>query len=644
MSNEELSIQETNKLREKLGLKPIPVSAKKEVTIKNDHVDVDVDVDVVTNNNICGANLKKDILLRERIQEAKRAANKRRPTNSNDVVDVVDDGDDGDDGDDAAIDVYAGDNVEGTDNWLNSLGSKKQLLSKEPKLDNREKLGNANKVNAIIGHSSKRLQGLRNNDILTLQDSGLLDDETGDVLVNEKLSNDTKLEIDLENRKEAEMAKFSGRHYRKYNEEEESERNEEPVAMIKKGKVVLTNNSSSTQNDESSVSNANRTRFTNFFDDIEEQATQITPPQVKMKKIKKKKPLDESTKRKRTEIEDGELQQQDQFLDLDYENLEEEFYSCINMNRQVKQKQKRKMMSPEEIALDIANSVQEEKEDEEKKQMYAGNLYDDTEGFLNKIEVNILGNQSDGDRGMRDLGGYHSSNVKHHDGSEPPHELHASIDGDIQVASSHDGDIQAASSHDGDIQASSSHDGDENEPGPTFSGGLADTLKFLQSKNIIQSSNPCENDDGELAKKSSLLALKIGIEKRILEEDLRKDKSYMKLSKSERLDFLDKELDKRLQNKGIVAEASHKGKKDENSRWRKRRKRSITGAGDKEDETGKFRSYQPKVELSYKDDEGRVLNAKQAYKHLSHKYHGTGLGKRQNIGGAKLSLERKIID
>ena len=37
--------------------------------------------------------------------------------------------------------------------------------------------------------------------------------------------------------------------------------------------------------------------------------------------------------------------------------------------------------------------------------------------------------------------------------------------------------------------------------------------------------------------------------------------------------------------------------------------------------------YNPKVELTYKDELGNVLNTKQAYKQLSHKYHGTGLDK-----------------
>lgn len=37
--------------------------------------------------------------------------------------------------------------------------------------------------------------------------------------------------------------------------------------------------------------------------------------------------------------------------------------------------------------------------------------------------------------------------------------------------------------------------------------------------------------------------------------------------------------------------------------------------------------YKPNVELKYTDDDGRRLNNKEAFKHLSHKFHGKGSGK-----------------
>lgn len=38
-------------------------------------------------------------------------------------------------------------------------------------------------------------------------------------------------------------------------------------------------------------------------------------------------------------------------------------------------------------------------------------------------------------------------------------------------------------------------------------------------------------------------------------------------------------------------------------------------------------SYRPNVKLEYIDDNGRLLNEKEAFRYLSHKFHGKGPGK-----------------
>merc|ERR1711902_376494 len=42
---------------------------------------------------------------------------------------------------------------------------------------------------------------------------------------------------------------------------------------------------------------------------------------------------------------------------------------------------------------------------------------------------------------------------------------------------------------------------------------------------------------------------------------------------------------------------------------------------------GEKKGYVPKVNLEYIDDSGRLLNEKEAFRHLSHKFHGKGSGK-----------------
>lgn len=38
-------------------------------------------------------------------------------------------------------------------------------------------------------------------------------------------------------------------------------------------------------------------------------------------------------------------------------------------------------------------------------------------------------------------------------------------------------------------------------------------------------------------------------------------------------------------------------------------------------------TFKPNVKLEYIDDNGRILNAKEAFRYLSHKFHGKGPGK-----------------
>ena len=108
--------------------------------------------------------------------------------------------------------------------------------------------------------------------------------------------------------------------------------------------------------------------------------------------------------------------------------------------------------------------------------------------------------------------------------------------------------------------------------------------------------------------------MKISIEERILKEELSKDKSYIRMPKIERSGYFEKLLDTRLKQKGIII--------DNNTGTTTTTKKTNLGMVQ-----NNLKIYNPKVELTYKDELGNVLNTKQAYKQLSHKYHGTGLDK-----------------
>ncbi|CAK9441660.1 uncharacterized protein LODBEIA_P55280 [Lodderomyces beijingensis] len=659
MSNELLSIEETNKLRTQLGLKPIPLPANEQPpqTSNGSHGQGRVN-DAVSSISIEQTNqlraslgLKlipipipkqseltsgvetadaRDQELRRKIEQARSTAAKRKASALEESRRKEEEGDKEEDEEEGDID---------TDDWLKKLGSKSKVAKKQKV----PKASKPDEVSATIGHSSAQLRGLRNNEVLTLEDSDLLDGESEAILTNERLLKRSKLDRDLKERQEAEMIKFSGSHYRPNGGPEESLVDEEAeydsdsaaaaatTTVINRGKVVL--NSFQKSKTEELKPTGTRTYFQSLFDDIED-ASDKNPhvagqveSQLKLKKIKKKKPLDSSRASRVRRIGNDELEKAPSTIDVDYDELEDEFTSSMNANRSAKQNQKRKKMTPEEMAAQIVASKRLEDdatgETETKRVDFARSFYDDYDasGFLSSLESKVALNAE-------------AEDVMYE--GEDKERCTNSIEKVEPMGTQAKGEEQKEEK---EGKGESESEG-ENGAGPTFNGGLADTLKFLQSRNLIASKEKQAQEKSsrfreEQAKKSDLLSIKINIERRVLEEEMGKDKSYMKLSKAERAASLEKELDKRLREKGIV-EASHEqigGDGGPRTRWKSRWNGSSGSRGSTSHDPDKFKLYEPKVELSYKDDEGRVLSTKQAYKHLSHKYHGTGLSKRKN--GAK---------
>lgn len=63
--------------------------------------------------------------------------------------------------------------------------------------------------------------------------------------------------------------------------------------------------------------------------------------------------------------------------------------------------------------------------------------------------------------------------------------------------------------------------------------------------------------------------------------------------------------------------------REEHARW-ENKQRDLAEA---RDVNNKFKDYKPDVKLEYKDEFGRDLTPKEAFKHLSHQFHGKGSGK-----------------
>lgn len=599
-----LSIEETNKLRQKIGLPLLPTTTTTTTNISSDSTEYKNYEDYERERL---QNLKNNQLI-ERINIAKFNSNKRKFLTNETIIDNAEDLD--------------------TDDWLNNLGESTESSKPHKKQKTTIVKSNQNDTGpttTIIGHTTKELQSLGNNEILTLKDTDLINDDdedgTGSILMNQDLSNKAKLKRNLAERKEAENIKFNGRHYRRNNKEEEEEEEEEfndIDGLLTNDKVIMSGStidlSSNTAKPPPSPKDKkkNMMAITNLFEDLDNDTLSNnnnikSNVPIKMKKIKKKK---DNNKKKSNKLKllDDTIKPVELLVetnignDDDIDDIENQLSNSIS-NLRTKKLQTRLEFTPEQLAEEISANKRwefERKLEQEnlKNNNNNNNVYNDTIGFLNNLETNILSESGE-----------------------------VEVTANINEESADDDDEDDVKQQ--EVESKQTNPGvysiveekQKEDEAPKFSGGLAETLKFLKSRNILDPESITTTNEElrqqelareEAIKKSELLKMKISIEERILKEELSKDKSYIRMPKIERSGYFEKLLDTRLKQKGIIID-------------------NNTGTTTKKTNLGMVQNnlkiYNPKVELTYKDELGNVLNTKQAYKQLSHKYHGTGLDK-----------------
>ncbi|KHC85958.1 U4/U6.U5 tri-snRNP-associated protein 1 [Candida albicans SC5314] len=597
-----LSIEETNKLRQKIGLPLLPTTTT--TNISSDSTEYKNYEDYERERL---QNLKNNQLI-ERINNAKFNSNKRKFLTNETIIDNAEDLD--------------------TDDWLNNLGESTESSKPHKKQKTTIVKSNQNDTGpttTIIGHTTKELQSLGNNEILTLKDTDLINDDdedgTGSILMNQDLSNKAKLKRNLAERKEAENIKFNGRHYRRNNKEEEEEEEEEfndIDGLLTNNKVIMSGSTIDLSSNTAKLppppndKKKNMLAITNLFEDLDNVTLSNnnnikSNVPIKMKKIKKKKDNNKKKSNKLKLLDDTikpvELSVETNIgNDDDIDDIENQLSNSIS-NLRTKKLQTRLEFTPEQLAEEISANKRwefERKLEQEnlKNNNNNNNVYNDTIGFLNNLETNILSESGE-----------------------------VEVTANINEESADDDDKDDVKQQ--EVESKQTNPGvysiveekQKEDEAPKFSGGLAETLKFLKSRNILDPESITTTNEElrqqelareEAIKKSELLKMKISIEERILKEELSKDKSYIRMPKIERSGYFEKLLDTRLKQKGIIID-------------------NNTGTTTKKTNSGMVQNnlkiYNPKVELTYKDELGNVLNTKQAYKQLSHKYHGTGLDK-----------------
>lgn len=81
---------------------------------------------------------------------------------------------------------------------------------------------------------------------------------------------------------------------------------------------------------------------------------------------------------------------------------------------------------------------------------------------------------------------------------------------------------------------------------------------------------------------------------------------------------------------------------DLDEKYNRKRDRYSGGGGMIQDFKEKD-SYKPEVKLEYVDDSGHMLNRKEAFRQLSHRFHGKGSGKKKTEKRSKKQQEEQVI-
>ncbi|KAK6465578.1 SART-1 protein [Scheffersomyces coipomensis] len=602
----EISLEETNRLRVSIGLAPIPLSdSNKSVSREDDEIHNFKEHQQRIEKS------KREDELKQRIEDAKSKSRKRKALIGKTLLD---------------------DEEEDTDDWLNSLGNNDSKKSKITK-SSLSKSETDNVADVRIAHSLKEIQNLNNNDILTLDDGDILedDDEVGGVLTNERLNKSSKLKKELDDKAEAESIKFNGRHYKASNlfgEENEEDEDED----IRSG-VILKAGSSLSLNqkkDIQPVKTSNKVQLGQLFDDIDDDNDNTSintvndyakEKPISMKKMKKKFKSKSKVVKQVLDEEGIPTVEFKKFNNDDFEDEEIELQRTLEDARRNKQKKQRSLLTPEEIAAEIVRVKRQELQDGIHDDFKQGVVFDDTSDFLASLSNNILDSNNGKVKEEADDSIFDEVKVKMEESSIEP-VIKQEDNTDINIKQ----EVKKEEDEEDQIE--------DEETTPQFGGGgLASTLKFLQSRNILHQSSEQEKEEEkhrqEAIKESDILKIKISIEERILKQELESDKSYMNLPKSERNELFEKLLDEKLNQKGIVKEMAQPSKiAHRSTNHRNNNHNNSTGGGTTSTTINDhLKSYNPQVKLSYHDDTGNELNTKEAYKYLSHQFHGVGPSK-----------------
>ncbi|KAK2607682.1 hypothetical protein N8I77_006343 [Diaporthe amygdali] len=599
------TIEELNEVRKAMGLKPLPVPNAAPAPPKQSNKDGTEEVasTIETREAAAGENYRKVLEAEKakRDREAKIAAIKKERDRAQRLATLTGKGlgdiDDEDDGD--------------AKSWLKSM-KKKQKKIAESRRQEEEADAAAAAARKAAGYTSKDLAGVKvghdmstlldgDDQILTLKDSAVLaDDEDGDELENLSLREQEKLDERLNLKKKRPV-------YDPNDIDETGERSilsqyDEEINGKKKKAFSL--DGKGTISDLADILEAPAQRkktLQNLDIDIMQDAPvsdYLDPSEIKIKKPKKKKK--KSTRQRdeedalfpgdqvpaadeSMEIDSAPIIKKRKIVDDTFVDDEDLQASLSIQRRQALKKQKR--VRPEDLAKQLKAEAAQDAENDDQEAETGGLVLDETSEFLSAI------NKPDTDEDER---------PRKKSKSREPVTAMGDKDSDEEMENApqiKDESIERDVSAVPEELATTGVDEEK-----YVAQGLGATLSLLRERKIIEENDSGAEKNEHFRRRELFLAEQARLVAQIDEDAKRQRERDRASGHLDRMNARDREEYARRQN-------AEREFKLSNIRANLLKKHKFN------------------VELKYVDEQGRHLNQKEAFKELSHQFHGKTSGK-----------------
>ncbi|RKF78856.1 U4/U6.U5 tri-snRNP-associated protein snu66 [Golovinomyces cichoracearum] len=461
-----------------------------------------------------------------------------------------------------------------------------------------------------VGHELENFQE-GEEQILTLKDATIDEnEEEGDELENidlrakEKLDEDLKLKTKRPVYNPMEMDESNNHSILAHYDEEIDGKKRKLLTLDEQGKVVgdVTKDTSSLQN----------LAFNLDIPKENPESDYLAATEIKIKKPKKKKA--KSIRQKQIDEEDiipvpeesssNALKNEDDqvvkwpvpkkrvFQDISFVD-DDDLQRSLAVQRSNTLK-KRQKLRPEAIAQQIREATQLNNDDDD---IYEGQntlIIDETSEFVANIQK-LTGSE----RKYRSVSRQPEKNTSVSDDSDD--------DGDVKMKQSYaeveyEDDKRAQILQQNPLNEEVTNNG--LEPEETLDRGLGSTLKLLQGRGIIKTQGS-EDLNAIYRQKQLFLA----------EKQRREAEAEFKARAQRERDRSNGRLDR------MSAREKEEYARSQNTLRDQIESRQLAEHFNKE--------YKPNVELKYIDEFGRSMNKKEAFKHLSHQFHGKGSGKQK---------------